>query len=455
MNQLLRFLNVIIVLALIGSSQSRAEEQTCVSILNEIKGQNFSNKTNLDIYRTIRLLKISDIFNKIDSVELPNGGIGETAHIDSEYETRFRKIFDQYLDYLRHYEKYDVTRFRKWLQKTEGGPYPQLNPEKIRYFYYDSTFEQFFNEYHLRFLAEKKNETYQSNVQKPAFRSALDYTILKIRNSTRIVFTTIFVFGLAMPMSQVILKPMLDPVIQVTEQISRSWQQNFIQFEMQELGQFQRWMNTVSISPVTTADAAEVNHVASELRSTNFSGMSPEAALKTWEAFDARFSVIFQRRNKTLPPNQQAGRDILKGYLLDIPLSHAGYLSTFRVHYMLAENSLSTLEQNIKARGTPATQEEKEKIRLYKEDMASAEARIAATIASFKINRFMFSEVGRDLTPEEKEKIANLDNLMAASLNDFAHFMHFDTFTNELADQIQKAMLAIDPTLPNVPALSK
>jgi hypothetical protein len=179
----------------------------------------------------------------------------------------------------------------------------------------------------------------------------------------------------------------------------------------------------------------------------NFQGMDPAEAKKIMNGFEERYYNIFLRMNGFMPPYKRAGRDLVRDWVIMQPLQLANNASTFNMEYTMNQSLLMAMEEKIKARGAAATAEEKSLMEQYKRNMATAENRLAVTLASWKLYTFAFAEVARG--PQMKEAHA----LLTDTLTRYQNFMNMDVYRKELSSKVKEAFKNFDPTFTGIEKL--
>ncbi len=400
-----------------------------------------SSEDGVVFYRNLRLTKIADIFKEEVEAQRADGQYQTAYKITPQIENAFKAKFDLLLTYMSHYDGFNTKDFRKWLANRSQ----RLDGLQMKTIFGSATLEQYVHELHFQYLLESK----KSPITDSSWVRGMAKVASASKKITAFIVTQFLIFGFVMPLAQTIPKPITDPVIQVTDQVSRKTLDTAVQIEMQMLSKL------VANGPAVSAEAQELRALNDTLRRFNFENLSTQQALDVWAGLEKQYSVIFARKNKTLSGNQQSGRDYIRWLVYDVPTWYAAMESTFRTHYLAAESSLIALQEKIKLRNK-ATPDELAKIEILKSDLVDAEARLAGAIASFKMIMLMYSEGARNvnLSAEERAKLSEVDKLLGDSMVRYAQYLRMGIFADQFTKQIEDILTRIDPTLPNIPQIA-
>lgn len=404
-------------------------------------------KPNPDLYFALRDAKISDYFPETVMLK-PQPQIAVVgAKISDETLMKFEKDFDSLLNQRAATFGFPAEDFRVYLRSKhpQAQPYPVFEPLYLEQAFkaMGVTLEDVQNVYFLEFLNASKKSTVAEVLDR--MRIA-DISRIALTMSKKLGKRGWAVLGGAMvagPVAGIVnsfFSAPMKPILESSEQASNILFSSVAQMVQHFTGE--------RISDLR-AHMSEMKSITDTLDKYDFNDMDREEAKKIMGQLEARYNKVFLRFKSFMPQYQQIGREIVRDWLIMQPLQLANHASTFNSEYTMNEALLSALEEKIAARGTPATAKEKETMDQFRENMESAENRLAVTLASWKLYTFAFAEVSR--RPANKDANA----MLMGTLTRYQKFMNMDKYRKELSAKIKEAFENLDPSFSDLQKLEK
>jgi hypothetical protein len=201
----------------------------------------------------------------------------------------------------------------------------------------------------------------------------------------------------------------------------------------------------------TKKKAEETAQTLDSVDKYDFSSMPRDEVKRLMDGLEKNYNAIFVTTTNNMPAYTRGGRDVIKDWLINQPRMMASDASTFEQQYSTNKQFLYNLNDKIKSRGTPATDEEKQLMQQAQDDMNTAEDRLAVTVADWRLFMLSFNEVAR-----QDPKIAS-DPTFKSKQDEMTGFweryekrMDMDKYRREMSTKIRDALRDFDPSLPGL-----
>ena len=436
--------SLVIAAILLASSLAHADESKCIAYFKSFLPR--AVKADPETYAGLRDKEISKYFPETEVVHPQPGTEVVGAKLTVEAKQSFFEDFDRLLDQRAAIFHMPAKEFREWLTAKFGAPYPSLDPLHLEQVFKakGATIEDFQNAYFMAFAQEKagkKNLIDYLKMLHPKEIGRFSLTLTRgISVGTFNILKGALVAGPVAGVVVAFLSAPLKPVQESSEQIS-----NIVFTDVaQTIQSFMSSQVKKLAAPVT-----EIKETTHALDLYDFDKIDRKEAKKIMDQFEDRYYKIFLRLSGQMPSFKRAGRDVVRDWAIMQPVYLAMSASTFSMEYTMNQSLIVNLKEKIEQRGKPATEEEKLLLEQYAENMETAENRLAVTLASWKLLRFMFAEVARE--PMGGDPTAVLTNTWQR----YEKYMNMAKYKKELSVKIHEAFKNFDPSFGDLDKLEK
>jgi hypothetical protein len=397
-------------------------------------------KVDPESYKQLRDTAIASYFPDTAQVEVQPMYKQTGAKLTDAAVKKFQRDFDALLDQRSASFGLQGADFRKWLIAKNGVPYPKLDAVTVENVFkkQGATLEDLQSALYLSYGTEMKEKGY--DVMKLLHVSEMGRLSLLLGKKTVGFFagalTTAVSVGPVTNIVNSLVSAPMQPITESAGQLSNVMFANVTTAISKSLSK--------NMKKITTSMAA-LSSTTATLDETKFDGLDRDQAKKLMDGFDTRYSEIFMRMNAYMPPYKRSGRDVMRDWMIMQPMQLASQASTFNTEFTMNQALLVAIQDRTKDHAP--SEQEKQLMQQYKDNMEEAENRLAAALATWRIYTFTYAEASRD--PAQADTNAKMFN----TLQHYEKFMNMDKYREDLSGKIKEAFGAFDPSFKELPTL--
>jgi hypothetical protein len=430
----------ILILGISAAGRARAESPTtspseCPSFFDRLSHRLVVRRTkpDPDAYEKLRQQAMGEYFPGTKEIEVQTSVKAVGADLNEAAVNKFHSDFDSLLDQRASLFNLNADGFRIWLKQKFGSSYPTLDPFTVENVYkkQNMSLEDLQSSFYMAYAVESKRQGI--DVLKTVH--AKDLARLGVKISLGVAafilgsLKTAVVFGTVSNVMNSLLSAPMAPVQESAAQLSNVMLANVAKEIQQTLSHHMKDLSQ---------QVAAVSATTNALDDTNFDGLSRPEAKKLMTDFDNRYFEIFNRMSAYKTATQRAGRDIVRDWTLLQPLQIVTSTATFENSYTLNKSLMEALEEKIGDHDP--TPEQKTQLLEFKQNMDTAEDRLAGALATWRLYTFIYAEVSRD--PQVKEA----NDVMFNTLGRYEDSMDMNKYRKDLSDRVKIAFHNFDPS---------